>query len=57
MSNYEEKVISLLQKDKYKFEREKRFNDLKHGLYRFDFYVYGGRPISCVLEIQGQQHY
>lgn len=57
MSNYEEKVINLLQKDKYKFEREKRFSDLKHGLYRFDFYVYGGRAISCVLEIQGQQHY
>lgn len=57
MSNYEEKVINLLLENKYKFEREKRFSDLKHGLYRFDFYVYSGRPTSCVLEIQGQQHY
>lgn len=56
MSNYEEKVISLLQKDKYKFEREKRFSDLKGGKYRFDFYVSveGGRAI---IEVNGLQHY
>lgn len=57
MSKYEEKVISLLQKGKYKFEREKNFNDLKKGLYRFDFYVVGGRAVPCVLEVQGEQHY
>lgn len=57
MSKYEEKVISLLQKGKYKFEREKSFNDLKKGLYRFDFYVVGGRAVPCVLETQGEQHY
>lgn len=57
MSKYEEKVISLLQKGKYKFEREKSFNDLKKGLYRFDFYVVGGRAVPCVLEVQGEQHY
>ena len=57
MSKYEEKVISLLQKGKYKFEREKSFNDLKKGLYRFDFYVVGGRTVPCVLEVQGEQHY
>lgn len=54
-SKGEEKVISLLSKSKYKFEREKRFSDLKHGLLRFDFYVYGARP--CVIELQGEQHY
>lgn len=53
MSKYEEKIISLLQKGKIKFEREKRFTDLKKGKYRFDFYVEGGRAI----EVQGQQHY
>lgn len=59
MSNYEEKIISLLQKDKIKFEREKRFSDLRGGRYRFDFYVYVecGHSTSCILEIQGQQHY
>jgi len=57
MSKYEEKVISLLQKGKYRFEREKSFNDLKKGLYRFDFYVVSGRAVPCVLEVQGEQHY
>ena len=57
MSKYEEKVISLLQKGKYKFEREKRFTDLKKGKYRFDFYVHRGRSKFCLIELQGQQHY
>ena len=41
MSNYEEQVISLLKK----------------GKYRFDFYISvpGGQAVCC--EIQGQQHY
>ena len=57
MSKGEEKIIELLQKGRYKFEREKRFKDLKRGLYRFDFYVVGGRAIPCAIEIQGMQHY
>ena len=57
MSKGEEKVIELLQKGRYKFEREKRFKDLKHGLYRFDFYVVGSRAIPCVIEFNGAQHY
>lgn len=55
MSKGEEKIISLLQQGKYKFEREKRFSDLKHGLYRFDFYVHGAQP--CILEYNGEGHY
>ena len=57
MSKGEEKIIELLQKGRYKFEREKRFKDLKRGLYRFDFYVVGGRAIPCAIEYQGEQHY
>ena len=57
MSKGEEKVIELLQKGRYRFEREKRFRDLKHGLYRFDFYVVGGRAVPCILEYNGMQHY
>ena len=57
MSKYEEQVISLLQKGRYKFEREKRFNDLKRGKYRFDFYVHGGGAIPCCIEVQGEGHY
>ena len=54
MSKSEEKIVNLLQKGGYRFEREKRFSDLKHGLYRFDFYVQGGRAI---IEYNGEQHY
>lgn len=57
MSKGEEKIVSLLQKGKYRFEREKSFKDLKHGLYRFDFYVVSGRAKPCVIELQGAQHY
>ena len=57
MSRYEEQVITLLQKGRYKFEREKRFSDLKHGLYRFDFYIVSGRATPCVIEVQGEGHY
>lgn len=56
-SKGEEKIIGLLKKSHYKFEREKRFGDLKRGLYRFDFYVQGGRPTPCVIEFNGAQHY
>lgn len=57
MSKGEEKIVSLLKKGGYKFEREKRFKDLKHGLYRFDFYVVGGRSTPCVIEYNGEGHY
>ena len=57
MSKGEEKIIELLQKGRYRFEREQRFKDLKHGLYRFDFYVVDGRAAPCAIEYQGEQHY
>lgn len=57
MSKGEEKIISLLKKGGYKFEREKSFKDLKRGLYRFDFYVHRARAKDCLVEFQGQQHY
>ena len=56
-SKGEEKIIQLLRKGGYRFEREKRFKDLKHGLLRFDFYVYGAGPTCCVIEFQGAQHF
>ena len=56
-SKGEEKIIRLLQKGGYRFEREKRFKDLKHGLLRFDFYVVGGRSKKCIIEVNGAQHY
>lgn len=57
MSKGEEKIVTLLKKGKYKFEREKRFSDLKKGFYRYDFYVVGGRPTPVLIEFNGEQHY
>lgn len=56
MSKLEEKVITLLKKDKIRFEREKQFPDLKkHGNFlRFDFYV---PSRHAILEVNGAQHY
>ena len=56
MSSYEEKIIKLLKKDKYKFEREKRFVDLRAGRLRYDFYIYTSNG-AVLLEMQGEQHY
>lgn len=56
MSHYEEKIVTLLKRGKIKFEREKRFSDLRNGRFRFDFYVYvQGGPV--IVEVQGEQHY
>lgn len=57
MSKGENKIVDLLNRANIKFEREKTFSDLKHGLFRFDFYlpyVDGGRAI---IEFNGEQHY
>ena len=56
MSKGEEKIISLLQKSQYRFEREKHFSDLKKGSYRFDFYIYRYNK-WVLIEFQGAQHY
>lgn len=57
MSSYESYVINLLKKANIKFEREKTFNDLRGGKYRFDFYLpdYGQKPI--IIEVDGEQHF
>lgn len=57
MSKGEEKIIQLLKQGGYRFEREKRFSDLRKGRYRFDFYVHGAGPKPCVIEVNGMQHY
>ena len=56
-SKGEEKIIQLLHRGGYRFEREKRFKDLKHGMLRFDFYVVGGPLKNCIIEVNGAQHY
>ena len=54
MSSYEEKIIQILKKNKVPFVREKTFQDLKKGLYRFDFFL---PRENCLREVDGEQHY
>jgi hypothetical protein len=56
MSKGEDRIVDMLNAAGLKFEREKKFSDLKHGLFRYDFYVYvdSGRAI---VEYNGEQHY
>ena len=53
MSKGEDKIVDMLNAAGLKFEREKTFKDLKHGIFRFDFCVYvdGGRAI---IEYNGE---
>lgn len=56
MSKGENKIVDMLNAAGLRYEREKTFKDLKHGIFRFDFCVYvdGGRAI---IEYNGEQHY
>lgn len=53
ISSYEKKVIEILNKEKVKFIKEKTFDDLHHGYYRFDFFL---PEENILLEVQGRQH-
>ncbi len=57
MSKGEDKICDLLNLQRIKFQREKTFSDLKHGLFRYDFYLpyYDGG--EAIIEFNGEQHY
>lgn len=57
MSKGEDRIVDLLNKEGIGFVREKSFHDLKHGLFRYDFYVpyFEGGP--AIVEYNGEQHY
>ena len=57
MSKGENKITDLLNQAGIKFQREKNFSDLKHGLFRYDFYIpnLDGGPV--IVEYNGEQHY
>jgi hypothetical protein len=54
MSKGEEKIMSILDKSKIKYVREKTFPDLRNGKLRFDFYLPG---FGILLELDGLQHF
>ena len=57
MSKGEDKICDLLNKQRIKFQREKTFSDLKHGLFRYDFYLPDFHGGPAIIEFNGQQHY
>ena len=52
-SSLEEHIISVLKKEKIKFQREKTYPDLKSGYYRFDFWI---PSLNLLIEVDGEQH-
>lgn len=54
LSNYEEYFVEIFQKGKISFVREKKFKDLKHGLFRFDFFL---EDSNILIEVDGQYHF
>jgi hypothetical protein len=54
MSKYADYVISILKKAQIGFFREKTFSDLKHGLFRFDFYIPNLQGAAAIIEVDGE---
>ena len=57
MSKGEDIIAKILTKSKIPFNREKTFRDLKHGSYRYDFYIEDLDGRHVVIEYNGAQHY
>lgn len=57
MSKGENKITDLLNQARIRFVREKTFSDLKHGTFRFDFYIPNVLGGDCIIEFNGEQHY
>lgn len=57
MSKGENKIIDLLNRAGIKFQREKSFSDLRHGLFRYDFYLPNVDGGPAIIEFNGEQHY
>lgn len=54
MSKYEDQIIKILKQSKISFQREKTFQDLKHGLFRFDFYIPDLNGQVVIVEVDGE---
>lgn len=54
MSKGEDKIVDLLNLARIKYVREKSFSDLKHGLFRYDFYIPDLDGSRAIIEFNGQ---
>lgn len=57
MSKGENKISQLLNQSFISFTKEKTFSDLKHGKFRFDFYLPNAFGGPAIIEFNGEQHY
>lgn len=57
MSNGEERIIYILNKEKIFFEREKTFIDLRKRKLRFDFYIKNLDGAPAIIEFDGEGHF
>ena len=57
MSLGENKITDLLNQARISYDREKTFSDLKHGKFRYDFYIPNLHGAECIIEYNGEQHY
>lgn len=57
MSSGEEQIISILNKSKISFEREKTFIDLRKRKLRFDFYIKDLDGVPTIIEFDGEGHF
>ena len=54
MSLGENKITDLLNQSRIYFDREKTFSDLKHGKFRYDFYIPNLHGAECIIEYNGE---
>ena len=47
-------IIDILNKENIKFIREYKFEDLWHGVLRYDFYL---PDLNILIEFDGEQHF
>lgn len=54
MSKLETTIAILLKENNIQYIREKTYEDLHGGKFRYDFYL---PKLNTIIEINGQQHY
>jgi hypothetical protein len=54
MSKGENKIVDILNSTKLHYQRDKNFSDLKHGLFRYDFYIPNVHGGPAIIEFNGE---
>lgn len=57
MSSYENQIIRILNREGIVFQREKTFEDLRGGKFRYDFYIPNVQGGPALIEMDGEQHF